>query len=88
MNEWEAPESNKTAAGTEFTRNVPSTTSEEVWASSTATWFTWSLPTDFEVFAWGGPAAACGVLAGGGPEEEVPAACPVFSGHWLAKCPT
>ena len=32
--EWEAPESNRTKAGTELTGNVPKTTSGAAWASS------------------------------------------------------
>ena len=38
-NEWVAPESNRTVAGTEFTRNVPSTTSGASRASSALIWF-------------------------------------------------
>jgi hypothetical protein len=35
MKEWDAPESNKTEAGVELTRNIPSTTLEflSLWAS-------------------------------------------------------
>ena len=38
-NEWEAPESNKTVAGTVLTGNVPSTMSGAFCASSLVTWF-------------------------------------------------
>src|SRR3954470_10929158 len=38
--EWEAPESNNTVAGTELTSNLPSTISDDCWASVTVTLFT------------------------------------------------
>src|SRR3954468_6408133 len=40
MKEWEAPESNKTVAGTEHTSNLPSTILDDCWASATVTLFT------------------------------------------------
>src|SRR3954463_11802451 len=40
MNEWEASESNKTVAGTEHTSNLPSTISDDCWASAKVTLFT------------------------------------------------
>ena len=38
-NEWVAPESNRTVAGTELTRNLPNTTSGVSKASSALMWF-------------------------------------------------
>jgi hypothetical protein len=37
MKEWDAPESNKTEAGVELTRNIPSTTLGFSWATSAST---------------------------------------------------
>ena len=43
--EWVAPESNRTVAGTELTRNVPSTTSGASWASAASMWLRRPLAT-------------------------------------------
>src|ERR1041385_5795572 len=60
MKEWEAPESNKTVAGTEHTSNLPSTISDDCWASAKVTLFTWSAR------GWARTNALLGVERGGG----------------------
>ena len=60
MKEWEAPESNKTVARTEHTSNLPSTISDDCWASATVTLFT------LAAHGWALTIALLGVERGGG----------------------
>ena len=60
MKEWEAPESNKTVAGTEHISNLPSTISDDCWASSKVTLFTLAAR------GWARTIALLGVERGGG----------------------
>ena len=60
MKEWDAPESNKTDAGTEHTSNLPSTISDDCWASVTVTLFTLTAR------GWALTIALLGVERGGG----------------------
>ena len=60
MNEWEAPESNNTVAGTEVTSNLPSTISEDCCASAITTLLTRAAR------GWALTIALLGVERGGG----------------------
>ena len=60
MKEWEAPESNNTVAGTEHTSNLPSTVSDDCWASANVTLFTLAAR------GWALTIALLGVERGGG----------------------